>query len=413
MSRTGPLRCAICGVEGDATIETNEWWAGTLHSACAHAACRPCVEGWIALKLEGCYAEGFLQIPCFEHGCRKHLPQKRVLETSRVASQFASDLARSRLVPKYDLRDLVQRPEGAAHRIRCPGCGIGAARLLRGGCYYHEAVCDFCWVREVEAQLPRLRVERRRRCICLHDGACCTGLQQGLWDYLADASGAVRAYQQEVRTELTRVGCQDASEGCLAVIGGAPHHRGPVCPICHEPQWALLTCSPNSEHAACMDCWAAWSVEQFPQCRIARQISVSCFAPGCTEVLQQHTWDLLCKESEPARMLQWEFTRREQLKRNALYPAEMQVDCPRYGCLGLGYLGFDTVMCFLCEHQWSAEDGQPRLELNAEQVEGLEGVVVKKCPRCGEYIEKNGGCDHMTCRCRYEFFWTTLLPYRQ
>jgi ariadne-1 len=45
-------------------------------------------------------------------------------------------------------------------------------------------------------------------------------------------------------------------------------------------------------------------------------------------------------------------------------------------------------------------------------VEMLLGEAMKKCPSCGEHIIKNGGCDHMTCRCRHEFFWSTLLPYR-
>jgi ariadne-1 len=41
------------------------------------------------------------------------------------------------------------------------------------------------------------------------------------------------------------------------------------------------------------------------------------------------------------------------------------------------------------------------------------GVKVKKCPKCTEYIEKNGGCDHMTCRCGHEFWWSSLTPYRR
>ncbi|KAJ3092380.1 hypothetical protein HK102_007986 [Quaeritorhiza haematococci] len=41
----------------------------------------------------------------------------------------------------------------------------------------------------------------------------------------------------------------------------------------------------------------------------------------------------------------------------------------------------------------------------------------KPCPRCGRSIEKNGGCDHMTCRrpggCGYEFCWLCLAPYER
>lgn len=36
----------------------------------------------------------------------------------------------------------------------------------------------------------------------------------------------------------------------------------------------------------------------------------------------------------------------------------------------------------------------------------------KTCPKCHVHIEKNEGCDHMTCRkCQYEFCWECLVPY--
>jgi len=33
---------------------------------------------------------------------------------------------------------------------------------------------------------------------------------------------------------------------------------------------------------------------------------------------------------------------------------------------------------------------------------------MKCCPSCGALIEKNGGCDHMTCRCGYSFNWSRV-----
>ncbi len=38
-----------------------------------------------------------------------------------------------------------------------------------------------------------------------------------------------------------------------------------------------------------------------------------------------------------------------------------------------------------------------------------------QCPKCGQGIEKNEGCDHMTCKkpggCGHEFCWRCLAPY--
>lgn len=36
----------------------------------------------------------------------------------------------------------------------------------------------------------------------------------------------------------------------------------------------------------------------------------------------------------------------------------------------------------------------------------------KDCPKCLSHIEKNEGCDHMTCwKCKHEFCWECLAPY--
>ncbi|UJR07689.1 hypothetical protein I4U23_011974 [Adineta vaga] len=36
----------------------------------------------------------------------------------------------------------------------------------------------------------------------------------------------------------------------------------------------------------------------------------------------------------------------------------------------------------------------------------------KACPKCHAHIEKNEGCDHMTCfKCKYEFCWQCLVSY--
>ena len=73
--------------------------------------------------------------------------------------------------------------------------------------------------------------------------------------------------------------------------------------------------------------------------------------------------------------------------------------------------------CVECQGEW--HDGKTCEETKAED-ENLkkfnEYVTAKgcqKCPSCQYYIEKNEGCDHMTCRCGKEFCYSCLSDMDQ
>jgi len=151
---------------------------------------------------------------------------------------------------------------------------------------------------------------------------------------------------------------------------------------------------------ACEECARRWVESQLPQCRATRQLRLRCFGPGCKKTLSQA---LVLHVSAAAQQLADKLEKRFELERNQLYPEALQVDCPCWDCVGLGYLGFETVMCFVCEHRWLAE----RDQLPKAGAHALPGSV-KPCPGCGVLIEKDGGCDHMVCQCGYEFLWSTL-----
>lgn len=58
--------------------------------------------------------------------------------------------------------------------------------------------------------------------------------------------------------------------------------------------------------------------------------------------------------------------------------------------------------------EWAAENK----DADALTLVFLQRGGGKQCPKCRVWIEKNQGCDHMTCRkCKYQFWWSTLEPY--
>lgn len=81
-----------------------------------------------------------------------------------------------------------------------------------------------------------------------------------------------------------------------------------------------------------------------------------------------------------------------------------------------------TVTCS-CQHRFcfgcTANDHQPtpcslvkkwikKCEDDSETANWISANT-KECPKCGSTIEKNGGCNHMTCRkCKHEFCWICM-----
>jgi hypothetical protein len=87
-------------------------------------------------------------------------------------------------------------------------------------------------------------------------------------------------------------------------------------------------------------------------------------------------------------------------------------------CFGCG-----TASCYTCDvphhHGETCEDFQKRIAADAEHAatEAYLQSRTKRCPKCKKHIEKNNGCDHMTCKleaggCGHEFCWRCLADYQ-
>lgn len=278
--------CVCCG-DQQRPLFVSETWAGTLHSACTHAACEECLREWVQADLPRCRAAGLLRVGCFSPACAKLLPQTLVFHISSAARGLALEIDQE--------NDRLQE----------------------------------CYMKFSMDWLPT------------------------------------------------------------------------TCTVCNDYHGPTLQCEACGQRA-CEMCTGRWVDEQLLRCCAQRRLSFRCFNPACEHEIDKA---VALHTSSAAQDLKQKLWRRARLQQNTLYPPHAQVDCPQLGCVGLGYLGFDEVMCFLCEHQWSAIDGDAPCT-------DLPGTI-KACPACHAQIDKDGGCDHMTCRCGHEFFWSTLLPYQR
>jgi len=66
-----------------------------------------------------------------------------------------------------------------------------------------------------------------------------------------------------------------------------------------------------------------------------------------------------------------------------------------------------------CEHAKRERELAENPDLANEATQKWIAENTKKCPACHKFIQKNGGCNHMTCRqCNHEFCWTCGATYR-
>mmetsp|Transcript_38237 Transcript_38237/g.101072 ORF Transcript_38237/g.101072 Transcript_38237/m.101072 type:complete len:702 (+) Transcript_38237:76-2181(+) len=379
---------------------------------CCHRACERC---WMRLgerHVQRCRDRCLPQLyaPCIRGGCAQMMSQDIVRHSATLSArvrQFSADLSAE--VARFTSTACESVVLGSTDSgPTCTFCGKTCLAVLANGACPHVA-CEACWARCVEAQVPRCR-ERRLADVhgqCIGQD-CSMAISSNILKHVCTISTSVKSFKDEIGQELQRlcVFCGD-----LLDFGPTPSEVGPECGVCRERCVALMT-SGGCEHAACEDCWASWIEAQIPRCRAHKApTALRCFGPGCPTTASTQLWQHACGRSGRVQAMEAEFAYRRRLQDNALFPAAVQVDCPVPGCLGLGYRGYDTLMCFVCEHTWSADDTDALPVVDVD-IERELGDTIKKCPGCGEFIMKNGGCDHMTCRCLHEFFWSTLLPYR-
>lgn len=397
LSEPGPV-CGVCQKHNIALIK---------NPGCGHTACEDCWGTCTEEQLAHCRSDFKTRTVCFHQQCSHPVEEalwQHICTVSFPVRSFSQQINSEIARLKAKTTDaVVMAGQPWDFGPRCLSCGNRHLALLQSSSCNHIA-CEDCWASSAEKQLPNCDF-LCQLWPCCFDPSCQHGMPKGIWEHSRTRSVAISNFADERDKEVQRL-MQTAGENLT--WASSPSDAGPLCTVCNERHLALLT---NTEcgHMACENCWGKWVEVQLQKCRDEKQVAIRCFGEKCQATCVASIWSHSCTRSEEVRNLETIFERRRHVQRNPLFPPSVQVDCPQQGCLGLGYRGFDTVMCFMCEHQWVEGSGETP-ETNMSEL--IAGEFMKKCPNCGEYIIKNGGCDHMTCRCKHEFYWTTLKPFR-
>ena len=74
---------------------------------------------------------------------------------------------------------------------------------------------------------------------------------------------------------------------------------------------------------------------------------------------------------------------------------------------------YNHKFCFICLKDWHGDTKCENI-VDKSFEKWRDSDKVKRCPKCKFFIEKNEGCNHITClNCKYEFCWFCLSEYNR
>ncbi|BEI86918.1 hypothetical protein CcaverHIS002_0702640 [Cutaneotrichosporon cavernicola] len=205
------------------------------------------------------------------------------------------------------------------------------------------------------------------------------------------------------------------------------------CPICCNDypteEFDTQTYSLGCNHRFCRACWKEYLTGKIKT--EGESARVQCMESGCNRVVVQEAVEELVEPDVAVRyrdLLQAAYVQDSPSLRWCPHPGcQYAIECsqapPRMLnqivptvtctcghdlCFGCGYpADHRPVLCKIVK-AWEkkcADDSETANWLNAN---------TKECPKCQSTIEKNGGCNHMTCKkCRGEFCWVCMGPWSE
>lgn len=197
---------------------------------------------------------------------------------------------------------------------------------------------------------------------------------------------------------------------------------GFMCDICCEEEVGLQSFAIKCGHRYCVNCYRHYLSQKIKEEGEAARIQ--CPQDGCSRIIDSRSLDILVTADLQQRY-------HDLLTRTYVEDKEYLKWCPAPDCenaieCGIKKKDLDKVVptvacdckhrfcfgCILADHQPAPCDLVKKwLKKCADDSETANWIAAntKECPKCNSTIEKNGGCNHMTCRkCKHEFCWMCM-----
>jgi len=191
-----------------------------------------------------------------------------------------------------------------------------------------------------------------------------------------------------------------------------------TCCICSDDFDAgdTVACSGDDIHFFCKPCLSSYCTVTLESGPIQ---SITCAIPNCKALFATHDIKSILSEYDMLRIEHREDSRDRRVAMAA--KAMLHCECGVVAIVKEEDMGDGRIACpgsgcgrRFCAKCGNEDHGKESCPPPAETVQWLDEHS-KKCPNCSNRIEKNGGCDHMTCRppggCGYDFWWTCGCRY--
>ncbi|KAF2797013.1 hypothetical protein K505DRAFT_322868 [Melanomma pulvis-pyrius CBS 109.77] len=218
--------------------------------------------------------------------------------------------------------------------------------------------------------------------------------------------------QSEAHVEVTEIKKPREKKDCMVCAESLSVHRFPQRPPTAQCEHGINTC----RH--CLRGWIrsefkskVWDQLDCPECRARMEYDdVKQFAPP--EVFRQY--DRLSTRAALEAIPGFRWCIAKGCKSGQVHdgwnstPRFRCVACKASHCVAHQIPWHRKETC--AQYDYRTDSKIKKAEDSASRK--LIKELAKKCPGCKWNIEKNNGCDHMTCsKCRHEFCWLCLAPW--